>query len=887
MTTPTKSAVPSRAPQDLLFNSELLDQVMTSNDVAVIDRLGTSRLTLYGALKALGLEQPVAYTAGIVLTRWTQTVTFEGSLYSPDPAFVPFETTGTFESAKFLLRQGGEASLVHADDTDDDETFVDAQGFIKTRIRLGTYAKARLSTVAALKIGIIGAGIAGAFLADASDTTSGAWLTGSISGATLTVSAVANGTLAIGHAINRGDTGATVAYITGLGTGTGGTGTYTLSASATVSSMTMSADDGGALLVRASDGMRLKRDVPGRYLAKWWELVSGGATDNSAKFASATTVASRNYKSLEFDTGDYLIKTLQLQSFCHLVGAGNETCVIRTTSTLEQSLLAANGKSRIEIEGFKFVGVENATTNMGNAIEIYNSSNVKIHDNIFENFSMHGVLVQGTAAGAKCTDVHVYRNSFRDWLTSQNDTAAVSFREFSNNCSAYDNLITCATYHGVAVLPYPPDRVDGGLYGHQVRNNTIRGQKAYGVLVYDYNAVVAVSGCADSGAGLVRVTTDGAHGLATGGAVWMNAVGGTTEANGLWIVTVVDSTHFDLNDSEFVNAYTSGGEMMVPPNNWTLVDGNTISDIDGAAIGGDSGSGVQISGAGLVRVVNNHIRNTNISTSGSSLTAAGIGVNTPTGNVVINANVIEACNWHGIEIATNVRGGAVTASGNTIKGCKKTALLVNGSQSVSVTGNTIVTGRNTGARGLVVSGSELLPGIVVSGNHITAYITQGLIVQYAKDFALTGNTLVNGRTGTALIEGALVENCDQGTVVGNVVDMGASTYNPLKINNVTNSRFSANVLKGGVPNTNFTVQMSGTCTNTLFDETNSLSGLFAYNNSTGGTMHTRGTAAPTNAARQVGDCHYNTAPAAGGTHLWQVTTAGDPPTWKALGGLAA
>jgi hypothetical protein len=65
-------------------------------------------------------------------------------------------------------------------------------------------------------------------------------VTGSISGTTLTVSAVMSGTLVVGTGITG--TGVTAGTtITALGTGTGGTGTYTVSASQTVSSTTITA----------------------------------------------------------------------------------------------------------------------------------------------------------------------------------------------------------------------------------------------------------------------------------------------------------------------------------------------------------------------------------------------------------------------------------------------------------------------------------------------------------------------------------------------------------------------------------------------------------------------------------------------------------------------
>lgn len=63
-------------------------------------------------------------------------------------------------------------------------------------------------------------------------------VTGSISGTTLTVSAVSSGTVAVGDLVSgTGVAGGT--YVTALGTGTGGAGTYTVNNSQTVSSTTL------------------------------------------------------------------------------------------------------------------------------------------------------------------------------------------------------------------------------------------------------------------------------------------------------------------------------------------------------------------------------------------------------------------------------------------------------------------------------------------------------------------------------------------------------------------------------------------------------------------------------------------------------------------------
>jgi hypothetical protein len=82
-------------------------------------------------------------------------------------------------------------------------------------------------------------------------TSAPAIVTGSISGTTLTVSAVTSGTLRLGQTIEgTGITDGTI--ITAFGTGTGGAGTYTVSASQTVSSTTIYAINWSVL--PANDG---------------------------------------------------------------------------------------------------------------------------------------------------------------------------------------------------------------------------------------------------------------------------------------------------------------------------------------------------------------------------------------------------------------------------------------------------------------------------------------------------------------------------------------------------------------------------------------------------------------------------------------------------------
>jgi hypothetical protein len=76
-----------------------------------------------------------------------------------------------------------------------------------------------------------------------------------------------------------------------------------------------------------------------------------------------------------------------------------------------------------------------------------------------------------------------------------------------------------------------------------------------------------VSGCANNGSGLVRLTTSTAHELKAGDVVVVGGVGGVTGANGRFTIAAAPtSTTLDLASSAFSGSYTSGGSVNPAPN---------------------------------------------------------------------------------------------------------------------------------------------------------------------------------------------------------------------------------------------------------------------------------------------------------------------------------
>ena len=72
-------------------------------------------------------------------------------------------------------------------------------------------------------------------------------------------------------------------------------------------------------------------------------------------------------------------------------------------------------------------------------------------------------------------------------------------------------------------------------------------------------AATTITGAADNGSGLIRITTSAAHGYSNGNFIAVRSVLGTVEANNDWSISGVTGTTFDLVGSTFTNAWTSGG----------------------------------------------------------------------------------------------------------------------------------------------------------------------------------------------------------------------------------------------------------------------------------------------------------------------------------------
>jgi hypothetical protein len=70
---------------------------------------------------------------------------------------------------------------------------------------------------------------------------------------------------------------------------------------------------------------------------------------------------------------------------------------------------------------------------------------------------------------------------------------------------------------------------------------------------------ITITGAANNGSGLIRLTMGSTATLTDGQSYYVVGVYGTSEANGLWEMTVVNGTTVDLVGSTFTNTYVAGG----------------------------------------------------------------------------------------------------------------------------------------------------------------------------------------------------------------------------------------------------------------------------------------------------------------------------------------
>jgi len=152
-----------------------------------------------------------------------------------------------------------------------------------------------------------------------------------------------------------------------------------------------------------------------------------------------------------------------------------------------------------------------------------------------------------------------------------------------------DDEIEVMTLQGVNILGMQIKDLDSSFYNKRssISSNThvfTKPTDCESILrIWDMRTnALTVSGAADNGSGLIRLTTSAAHGLADDAIIFVHGVGGTTEANGTWQIsydsTTMATTEFDLVGSTFANTFSSAGYAFQDVNYAYRIDKKNLRD---------------------------------------------------------------------------------------------------------------------------------------------------------------------------------------------------------------------------------------------------------------------------------------------------------------------
>lgn len=124
-------------------------------------------------------------------------------------------------------------------------------------------------------------------------------------------------------------------------------------------------------------------------------------------------------------------------------------------------------------------------------------------------------------------------------------------------------------------------------------NATITGNTIVNNNEASQTSLFNISNCTNNGSGVIRVTTSSPHSFETNDMVEVYDVTGATQANGIWVITVINNTTIDLSvnaDSDdgspsvFSSSYISGGVAklascsirILPTASWVTITGNNV-----------------------------------------------------------------------------------------------------------------------------------------------------------------------------------------------------------------------------------------------------------------------------------------------------------------------
>lgn len=532
---------------------------------------------------------------------------------------------------------------------------------------------------------------------------------------------------------------------------------------------------------------------------------------------------------------------------------------------VDVSLVSFAGKNRSKMENIALVQVSAGSAGAIGLVDLTEAFRVKIIDCQFTGWQWAGVFM-----GSGCQACHVIRGDFSNTQGTVQDSCDVAL--YSTNFDVFENwVVDCdmrgGGYHGILIQdPY-------SLNASACRRNTIRGNRiyqhlAYGIALYQPSVAARFSATISGTTMTSSLLTSGA--IASGQVV-QDATTGVIYAR---IVSGSGNT-WTLDTAVTLGTLTLMYGAVINDTDNEILD-NTVKDIQGNAPvgpGNSSGAGIYVTGFGIggTKIHGNSCKNCNVLTAVRQQSPAAITVTfvqKGTTKPSIKNNVVDDC-AQGDGILIIACPGGASLGGNTV--------------------NIPSTNNGLGAGGTALSGSciriEASSDIDIEPNTCdNAGIGRAMLI-FANGTSCTGINMTGGKytavanaVDTAIQGGSFnIDGLVMGDVKAKSTGGGASQY-ALNISNVINARITGGSLMGAG---SIAVNTSGTCTNSLLDDTvdwgqtgAARADSYMVNGGVGFTVKWRGAGAPNGGTWQVGDRKENTTPTVGGVERYVATTAG-------------
>lgn len=297
----------------------------------------------------------------------------------------------------------------------------------------------------------------------------------------------------------------------------------------------------------------------------------GAATDVSEMFRAASTfnqnIGSWDVSNAVFMQGMFRGAT----SFNQNIGSWITTSVTNMSSMFREAVAFNQNISGWDTGAVTDMGLMfNFASSFNQDISTWDTGAVTNMSAMFRDAAVFNQAI-GIWDVSKVTDLsNMFNNAdgFDQNIGAWQVTSATNFVDFMSN-KAFTNFTATnlsAIYNGWTNYELQTQR----SINFATIKYTSSATEARGLLTRS-NTTTNITNVINNGSGLIRITAL-AHGLTTNNKVYIKSVGGTTEANGAWAVTVIDIDTIDLQSSAFVNTYTSGG-ILRTGYGWSVSDG--------------------------------------------------------------------------------------------------------------------------------------------------------------------------------------------------------------------------------------------------------------------------------------------------------------------------